>query len=255
MVYRTSVSDPFLRLVSFVVVAFLGMVLVFSLIGLYSLWVVACLYILVMFGLSFALMKIVSTAVAETELFNDKVRVKWIKQNLVIKYADEEILFSDVEEDGYTTSRISRTYTLFMKNGREFSYKQFNMYTPSHDNLETMGRDIRESIEKYYAENPEPWKPEGYNKKHSGTPIPEDEKSSQSMRLLLTVFSIIAIYLLVGFPVLKMMFPSRPLTWELKMLAIFTGVILLLSKAFGSIYDKRNGGLPERNDLPGNTEV
>lgn len=237
MTYRTTVSDPFLRLVSFAIVSFLGMVLVFSLVGLYNTWIVFFLYVATMVGFSYFLMKALSEAMVETELLNDRIRLKWIRHNVLSKYPDEEILFADVKEDGFTTSRIARTYTLFLKNGREFSYRQFNWYTPRHEDLQSMALDIREFIAEYHQKNPEPWSPDGY-KKTAGVPLTDSEKQKISFRLYFSVFAVVAIYLLIGFPLLKMVFPGNSLMWDFKMLAAFTGVLLLVSKVYGSVHEK-----------------
>ena len=82
MTYRTTVSDPLLRLLSFVIIAFIGMVLVFSLTGLYSVWVVLTVYLAVIVGLSYYLMRLFSLAMVETELLNDRIRLRWIQQNI-----------------------------------------------------------------------------------------------------------------------------------------------------------------------------
>ncbi len=238
MTYRTTVSDPLLRLLSFVVIAFIGMVVVFSLLGLCNIWVVAVIYLLVVGLLSFVLMRFFSVAMVETELQPDRLKVRWIKQNIFDKQDDREILFKDVAEDGFMTSRVIKEYTLFLKSGREFSYKQFNWYTPAHEDLELMGRDIREAIETYHERNPEPWVPAGYEK-NMATPLTEEERRQASTRLYVSVFAIIAIYAFLGFPILKMMFPDASLKWDLKVLGIFTSIVFLISKVYGSIHERR----------------
>jgi hypothetical protein len=245
MTYRTTVSDPLLRLLSFVVVAFIGMVVVFSLIGLCSIWVVAIAYIAVVVSLSFLLMQLFSVAMVETELLSDRLRLKWIKQNIFDKQDDREILFKDVDEDGFMTSRVVKEYTLFFKSGREFSYKQFNWFTPAHEDLELMGRDIREAIEHYHIQNPEPWVPAGYEKK-TAIPLTEEEKRQASVRLYVSVFAIIAIYAFLGFPILKMMFPDASFKWDLKVLGIVASIVFLVSKVYGSIHERRQ----KANDVP-----
>lgn len=252
MTYRTTVSDPLLRLLAFVIVAFTGMVVVFSLIGLVSLWVVAVAYMAIIASLSFLLMRFFSVAMVETELLSDRLRVKWIKQNMFDKQDDREILFKEVQEDGFMTSRVIKEYTLFFKSGREFSYKQFNWFTPAHEDLELMGRDIREAIETYHQQHPEPWVPAGYEKK-TATPLTEEEKRQASTRLYVSVFAIIAIYAFLGFPILKIMFPSATLKWDLKVLAIFTSIIFLVSKVYGSIHERRQKA-NEAQQLPDESE-
>ncbi len=238
MTYRTTVSDPLLRLLSFVIIAFIGMVLVFSLTGLYSVWVVLAVYLAVVVGLSYYLMRLFSLAMVETELLNDRIRLRWIQQNIFDKREDTEIRFSDVAEDGFMTSRIAKEYTLFLNSGREFSYKQFNWYTPRHEDLEQMGRDIREAIELYQERNPAPWVPEGYEKK-TAQPLSDEEKKQVSLRLYTSVFAIIAIYVFVGFPVLKMMFPAATFGWEIKVLGVVTSIVFLVSKLFGSFHERK----------------
>ena len=230
MTYRTSVSDPFLRLQVFLVTAFVGMVAVLAMIGLYSLWLVLTIYVLVMVGLSYFLMKLLSCAVVETELLQDRIRIRWIQQSPLARRYDEDILFTDIKEDGFMTSRVQKVYTLFLKDGREFTYNEFVLYSPRHQDLETMGRDIRDRIEVYHENNPEPWMPQGYEK---NKPEPAGQ-GSFTPRVYLSFLFVVAIYFMVGFPVLKMTFPDRPLIWDLKVLAIATSLFLLLAKVLGS---------------------
>lgn len=240
MTYRTSVSDPFLRLLAFLAISFVGMMAVLVMVDLYSLWLVVIIYLLVMLGLSYFLMKLFSYGVVETELKHDRITLRWIQQSPLLKHADEDILFEQVKEDGFMTSRVQKVYTLFLKDGREFSYNQFNLYSSRHQDLEAMGRDIRARIEEYHEKHPAPWAPEGYEKNKEKPPTAEEQRKV-SARMYLSFLSIVGIYVMIGFPVLKMVFPGRPLLWDLKVLGIIISILLLLAKVFGSVYDRMQG--------------
>lgn len=237
MTYRTSVSDPFLRLLAFLAISFVGMITVLAMVDLYSLWLVITIYLLVMVGLSYFVMKLFSCSVVETELLPDRLRLRWIQQTPLARQKDGDILFDQVKEDGFMTSSIQQVYTLFMKDGSEFTYTQFALYMPRHQDLEAMARDIRERIEYYHENNPEPWRPAGYEK-DKDKPLTQEQQRNLSARTYISFFAVVGIYLMVGFPVLKMLLPERPLLWDLKVLAIVTSVLMLLAKVLGSYYER-----------------
>lgn len=240
MTYRTSVSDPFSRMVSFVAVSFIGMVVVFSLVGLYNVWIVLGVYLLLTVGLSYFLMRFLSCGLVETVVMNDRLHMRWLKPYILSRQDDREIHFKDIEEHEYIASRITRSYTLLLADGSEVSYNQFNLYVTGKEDIEGMGRDIWEAIDLYHHNNPEPDSgiPLGYEKKKAA-PLPDPNAQRKTIwRTTVTVLGIIAIYLFVGFAVLKMGFPSNTVFWEFKMLAAFTGILLLFAKAFGVIYEK-----------------
>ncbi|PQJ12288.1 hypothetical protein CJD36_000580 [Flavipsychrobacter stenotrophus] len=238
MTYRTSVSDPFSRMVAFIVSSFIGMIIVFSLSGLMNVWLILLIYLAEMVSLSYLLMRVFSSGLIETIVMNDRLHMRWMKHYLLSKQDDKEIHFKDIEDHEYIASRISRTYALLLKDGSDVVYNQFNMYVTGKEDMEAMGRDIWDAVERYNIKNPEPEVPLGYEKKTPVYTQSPSEKRKAAWRLAGGIVGAIGIYLFVGFPILKMLFPANPVFWEFKMLAAFTGILLLFAKVFGVIYEK-----------------
>ena len=238
MTYRTYVSDPFSRMVSFALISFLGMVLVFSLIGLVGIWLIVPAYLSLMIVLSYFLMKFLSTGIVETELQHDRIFIRWIKPFKFKRSKDEEILLREIEDHSYVASRISKTYILLLRDGTEITYSQFNWYNGSNNDMERMGRDIWDALELYASKLSDSDIPLGYEKRTQHIAIDPNAQKKEIMQLLGGVVAVIAIYLFLGFPILKLIFPAESTLWAFKMLAAFTGILLLFAKAFGVIYEK-----------------
>lgn len=238
MTYRTSVSDPFSRMVAFVISSFIGMVIVFSLSGLMNVWVILLIYLAEMVLLSYLLMQVLSSGVIETVVMNDRLHRRWLKQYMLKKKDDIEVHFKDIEEHEFIASRISRSYSLLLKDGSDVVYDQFNMYVKGKEDMQAMGQDIWDAVRQYNEKNPPPEVPLGYEKKVAVLPQEPGAQQKAVWRLVGIVLGVLAIYLFIGFPLLKMLFPVRPMFWEFKVLAAFTGILLLFAKVFGVIYEK-----------------
>ncbi len=238
MTYRTTVSDPFSRMVAFVVSSFIGMIIVFSLSGLMNVWLILLIYLAEMVSLSYLLMRVFSWGMIETVVMNDRLHMRWMKHYLLSRQEDKEIHFKDIEDHEFIASRITRSYALLLKDGTDVVYDQFNLYVTRKEDMEAMGRDIWDAVELYHVKNPAPEVPLGYEKKAPVYTQSPADKRKAAWRLTGGILGAIGIYLFIGFSILKMLFLARPVLWEFKMLAAFTGILLLFAKVFGAFYEK-----------------